>query len=206
VFLFHLKNKPYPDSFKLAQTFLSSSSCGQKDKNVKAINFIEKSKRVLDYLAKIFNWFGYLALATIILITFADVSLRYCFDKPIKGSLDIIESTMAILGASAIVYTTMQRGHVSVDWLTSRFSRRARNIVLSFGSFLGFLTWGLVAYEAFLVGIAAVRDQEVSLVIAMPLGPFRIIMAIAFFLYCLIELLFAIKPLIPEKTEGESKL
>jgi TRAP-type transport system small permease protein len=173
---------------------------------MKIIGFAQKSIKGLSYPIKIFNWFGYLALTTIILITFTDVSFRFLLDKPIKGSLDIIESSMAILGASAIVYATMQRGHVSVDWLTSRFSRRARRIVLGFGSFLGFATWGLVAYEAFLVGISAVRNHDVSLVIALPLGPFRIVIAIAFFLYCLIELMYSINPPAAEKIEGEPEI
>ena len=65
----------------------------------------------------------------------------------------MVELGMAILGGIAMFLAATQRHHVSVDVLLVRFSRRIQVILGSIASLLGFVTWALLAYRAFLDGL-----------------------------------------------------
>ncbi len=96
---------------------------------------------------------AWLALA-MVLVTFLVVVLRYLFDS---GSIALQESVTymyAILFMLGAAYTLQQNGHVRVDILYQRFSRRGRAWVDLFGTlllltpvsvFLLISSWGYVA-------------------------------------------------------------
>src|SRR5512147_1008737 len=100
--------------------------------------------RGFDSLTRVLNWVGYLSLTGLVLLTSADVFGRYFFNSPVLGAVEITELSMAILAGFAMLYTTTQRMHISVDLFFVRFSKRAQIIVDGFGSLLGFVIWGII--------------------------------------------------------------
>lgn len=119
------------------------------------------AKRALLRLAERLEWINHsvgvlvawLALA-MVLITFVVVVLRYVFDS---GSIALQESVTymyALLFMLGAAYTLQQEGHVRVDILYQRFSRRGRAWVNLLGTlfllvpvsvFLLVSSWGYVA-------------------------------------------------------------
>jgi TRAP-type C4-dicarboxylate transport system permease small subunit len=61
-----------------------------------------------------------------VVISFADVLLRYFFDKPIKGVYSITEVMLIMVVFLGLAYTQSEKGHVSIDVITSRLSSRTR--------------------------------------------------------------------------------
>ncbi len=113
----------------------------------------------------------------------------------------MVELGMAIFGGVAMLMATLQRHHVSVDVLLVRLSRRIQVTAGSIASFVGFLTWGLLAYQAFLDGLDSLKNGSRSATLRVPHGPFEIVLSICLFLFCLTLLTQAFRPEGPKKEE-----
>ena len=127
---------------------------------------------------KVVNWIGYVALSGMILVTTVNVFGRYILKRPLLGEYDMVELGMAILGGVAMFLAAIQRHHVSVDVLLVRFSRRIQMILASIASLVGFVTWGLLAYRAFLDGLDNLENGSRTATLFVPQGPFEIILSI----------------------------
>jgi TRAP-type C4-dicarboxylate transport system permease small subunit len=111
----------------------------------------------------------------------------------------MVELGMAIFGGVAMVIAAVQRHHVSVDVLLVRFSKRIQVILGRIASLLGFITWGLLASQAFLNGLDTLENGGCSATLRIPQGPFEIVLSISIFLFCLIFLTQVFRP------EGSTK-
>jgi TRAP-type C4-dicarboxylate transport system permease small subunit len=127
-------------------------------------------------------------LAVMMFLTATDVLLRYFFNRPILGSVEMTEFLMAILVSLGLGYCTLSKGHVTVDLLISRFSPRAQAIInsitclVSFG-LIALITWRCILY------ISVVRDPLItSAALHIPTFPFVAIVAFGLALFCLVLL------------------
>ena len=148
---------------------------------------------------RVLNWFVYIPLAGMMLITFIDVMGRYFFNKPLPGSYELTEMIMAILGGFTMFYAATTRGHINVDLFLLRFSERTQVILSVIGSLLGSGIWALVAYQIYLSGGRLIKSGQYSQTIHIPEAPFLFILALGLLLYCLTELLYAFRLLISKK-------
>ncbi|RPJ36718.1 MAG: TRAP transporter small permease [Planctomycetaceae bacterium] len=103
-------------------------------------------RRIVNLLAAV----AAIAIVIMILVTCVDVVGRR-IGYPLKGTYDIVELLSAIMIAGALPYTTACKGHVAIEFLLQRLSRRGRLILDIFvrsASILmfGFLTWRFIQY------------------------------------------------------------
>jgi TRAP-type transport system small permease protein len=150
--------------------------------------------RGVNAFLRLVKWIGYVSLAGMILITTVNVFGRYILKKPLLGEYDMVELGMAIFGGVAMLIAAIQRHHVSVDVLLVRFSRRTQVTLGCIASFVGFVTWGLLAYRAFLDGLDSLGNGSRSATLRVPQGPFEIILSISLFLFCLTLLTQVFRP------------
>jgi len=174
------------------------------------MRFLSAGRTVLSSahsLMKVINWIGYVSLSGMILVTTANVFGRYILKKPLLGEYDMVELGMAIFGGVAMFIAAIQRHHVSVDVLLVRFSRHIRAILGSIALLLGFITWALLAYRAFLDGLDKLENGDLTATLRVPQGPFEIILSILIFLFCLTLLVQVFRPEgSEEKEEGGPQL
>jgi len=145
------------------------------------------------------NWSVYILHAGMMLTTFIDVVGRYFFNKPLLGSFELIQMYMAILGGLAICYAATTRAHINVDLFFERFSKRTQVILSVVSSFLGCGIWGLVAYTVYVSGEQLIGSGQYSSTLHIPEPPFIFMFALGLFLYCVVELVYAFRLLIPKK-------
>jgi C4-dicarboxylate transporter DctM subunit len=136
-------------------------------------------KRALDlsdsctgWTARGINGVGITALTFMMLLTAADVILRYVFDSPITGSYELSEFMMAILVSSGLAYTAWHRGHINVDLLISRTGPRSQAVVNSITSLLGVGFFVLMAWRMILYAQKIRVDGYTSQSLAIPIYPF----------------------------------
>lgn len=97
-------------------------------------NWLQKFVRILDKIGTFSRWtniVGISALLTVVIVTFFDVFLRYIFNRPIKGMTDITEILLIAAVFLAVAHTHNEKGHVSIDLITSKLKPKAR-IILEF--------------------------------------------------------------------------
>ena len=118
-----------------------------------------------------FNWAAAAAVVAMMLLTCADVLLRL-FRCPIPGTYEIVGLLGAVFAAFSLAYTSMERGHIAVDFLVQKFSDKTRMLVDLTTTLVSTILFGLVAWQSILYAENLRRTGEVSMTLQMPLYPF----------------------------------
>ena len=67
-----------------------------------------------DFLHKIIKWLATVSLATMMILTFLDVNLRYWLGEPILGSNEMTEFLLGTVVMSGLVIVSGERSHIAV--------------------------------------------------------------------------------------------
>ena len=138
-----------------------------------------KTQEVLHRLNFYVAAFGMSFIIPLMLLTTGDIIGRKFFSKTIPGTFEISEyilATFILLGAA---YTQQVKGHVGVDFLTSRLSPRVRVVCEIIITILSLFIIAIVIWHGWLEGI---RERTVSDMLRIPQYPFRLLVAVGGFL------------------------
>ncbi len=135
--------------------------------------------------AEIFNWVSAAAVAGMMVLTCMDIVLRL-FRQPIPGTYEMVGFLGAVFAAFSLGYTSVNRGHIAVDFVVQKLSRRGQALVdginaLICAVFFGFLARQCLAYAGDLKSFG-----EVSMTLQMPVYPFVYGIAAGCFLLTLV--------------------
>ncbi len=86
-------------------------------------------------------------LALMMFLTALDVGLRYIFNSPIPGGLELVEYMMAVVVPFALAYTAFAKGHIGVDLVMERFSLRFQGLVGCLTTLLTAALYALIAWQ-----------------------------------------------------------
>jgi TRAP-type C4-dicarboxylate transport system permease small subunit len=143
---------------------------------------MEKMMKVVLRLSNYFSVVAEVTLSLMMMITVSDVILR-AFNRPILGAYEVVSFFGAVAMGFSTPITSWMRGHVNVDIITSKLSKKAKNIVntgtrcLVIAFFL-LLSWRLAVY-----GMNLHRASEVSMTLRLPFYPIAYGLAVA----CLLQ-------------------
>ncbi len=151
------------------------------------VNSIHKVSRLM-------YWIAGIALAGIMSLTVADVFLRY-FKLPIEGTFEIVSLMGAVVIGFAIPQTTIERGHVLMDFLTERLSFGGQRVLHLVTRLLGSFTFLIIGWNLFKLGNDHLANGQVTLTLKFPEYP--VAYGIAF--CCLLESLVLLTDLIKKK-------
>jgi TRAP-type C4-dicarboxylate transport system permease small subunit len=122
---------------------------------------------------------GMSLILPLMLLTTGDIIGRKFLSKTIPGSFELSEyilATFILLGAA---YTQQVKGHVGVDFVTSRLSPRVRIVCEIITTILSLFIIAIVIWQGWLEGI---RERTVSDMLRIPQYPFRLLVAVGGFL------------------------
>ena len=122
-------------------------------------------------------------LVALMIYTVIDVVLRYVFNQPFRGSLEITEFSMAVIVFLGIAYCGWLGGHVAVDILERPLEDprlRFIPVVLTFTSALLFaaIAW-LTASDAIFA------SHRISNMMRWPHWPFQVVVAFGSAMYAI---------------------
>ncbi len=143
---------------------------------------------------------GMVFLIPLMLLTTGDVLGRKFLSKTIPGTFELSEYILAIFILMGAAYTQQVKGHVGVDFLTSRLNPRVRILCQILTTLLSLFIIGILIWHGYLEGI---RERTVSDMLRIPQYPFRLLVAIGGFLLWL-ELLIDLSNLIGRLKRKES--
>ena len=106
----------------------------------------------------------------------------------IPGSYELFELIMVIPVAFALVHAALQKAHVVVHLIVSRFPPRLSAAAEILASLLSFTIWALIAWGgarlAYENGLKETTD-----ILGVPYLPFRIVLLFCLFLFCVTYLM-----------------
>ena len=138
-----------------------------------------KAKKGIQRLNLYVSMAGMSLLIPLMLLTTSDVIGRGFFRKPIPGSFELSEYMLAVFILLGAAYTQQVKGHVGVDFITSKLSPRLRAVCEIVTTVLSLFIIAIVIWQGFLEGI---RERTVSDMLRIPQYPFRLLVAIGGFL------------------------
>lgn len=138
-----------------------------------------KTKRGIQRLNLYVSILGMSLLIPLMLLTTSDVIGRGFFRKPIPGTFELSEYVLAVFILLGAAYTQQVKGHVGVDFITSRLSPRLSAVCETITTFLSLFIIAIVVWQGFLEGL---RERTVSDMLRIPQSPFRLLVAIGGFL------------------------
>ena len=122
---------------------------------------------------------GMAMIIPLMLLTFADVMLRGFFNKPIPGSFELSQYILAIFILLGAAYTQQVKGHVGVDFVTSRLSPRLRVACEIITTLLSLFIIAIVVWQGWVEGTT---EKGVSDQLRIPQYPFRVLVSVGGFL------------------------
>ena len=115
---------------------------------------------------------GVAVLAAMMFLIFADVMMRYVFNRPITGTLELNEYMQAILIAFGMAYCAVLKGHVSIDIIVSKFPQRAQAVIDSITCIFGLGVFSLITWQTALYVKEELDTGIESMVLGIPSFPF----------------------------------
>lgn len=118
-----------------------------------------------------------LAIIIMMVLTCADVVLRF-FGHPILGTYEIIGFLGSVVVSFSLAYTSIEKGHVSVEILIERLPERLQHFIDGVGSSISAVLFGLLAWQSAVYALEIKRSGEVSMTLQMPIYPFLLGIAV----------------------------
>ncbi|OGP67473.1 MAG: hypothetical protein A2169_12275 [Deltaproteobacteria bacterium RBG_13_47_9] len=150
---------------------------------------VHQSTKVVDRMVRWVNNAGVTILAMMMVLTVADVTLRYFFNKPILGSYEITEFMMTLLAAFTLGYAAILKAHVNVDFVFSRFPERVQGMISVFTNLVCVILFGLMFWRNIYQSSVLRKANAVSPALSIPEFPFIFILGIGFGIITLVFLL-----------------
>ena len=143
-------------------------------------------KRVIEpistYLAYICAAFA-MAMGFLVVI---DIIMRFLFNKPIDGIIELETFMLAVLCFLSLAYTMIKGGHVSVDIFSSKLKGKFKLFLSGLFPLFGVFVFGVIAWQYVLKTTNSINLGEYSDVLNWPLWPFYAITALGCALICLV--------------------
>lgn len=146
-------------------------------------------KEAISRIITVAHGIGVAFMTLMMLLTVSDVIMRYLFNRPIMGSFELTQFFMAILVSFGISYTAIKKGHVGVDIIISRLSRKTRMIVNMITQLLALVLFSLVSWRNIDQAINVKANGTTSSVLLIPVFPFVYVFAFGCALLSLVLLL-----------------
>jgi TRAP-type C4-dicarboxylate transport system permease small subunit len=126
--------------------------------------------------------FGGLVMAGLMLLTVADVFLRYLARAPILGSFEMTELLLVVVAFFAIPWAAAKKVNIRVDLLVGRLPPRIQAVFESVTCFMGLIFTAFCAWYTVPQAIYTWRLGKESDMLEIPIFPFYFIVAFGFFI------------------------
>ncbi len=152
-------------------------------------------------LEKISDYLRYVAMFTVtalMLLTVADIFLRYAFSNPITGVAELTENGMIVMVFMSLGAVTLLKKHISVELVVERFSPKVQNRIEIGVLTATVVTLFVLSWRSFVEAVINMRLGITSSLLDVPESPFRYILAIGFTLVTVIALIQLIQDIAKE--------
>ena len=138
------------------------------------MEFLEKANAIVNKV--LMGVAGFFIVAMIVL-TCANIFLRLVW-VPLSGTFELMGYFGAAATAFALGFTQLKRGHVSVDIVVQRFSKRTQRTLSSINAFVCMAFFTVVAWQVTKYGLTLWKTGEVTETLRIVYYPFTFAVAL----------------------------
>ena len=119
-------------------------------------------------------------LLVIMTLMFIDVMGRYLFSAPLTFAVEAVELLMGVSIAFGLALTTLNRGHITVDFLTHVNSRPLQKVLSLFANLLTLVFFAFAAWQLLRKTISNYDDGFYTQILEFPIYPATFLMFTGF--------------------------
>jgi tripartite ATP-independent transporter DctM subunit len=151
-------------------------------------NLFSRFSAILDKLAKSLQWLGATVLFCMMVFIFVAVVLRYLFNRPIGGDVEITQLISLAIIWLGIAWGQVQKSHIQVGIVTDRFSPD-NLLVIETAMFILLLgVAGVITWQGILNTLFIIKYSKTSQYYSFPLFPLATLISIGCLFYFLVLL------------------
>lgn len=122
-----------------------------------------------------------LAIGVLAVLGTADILGVSLFERSIPSAIEVLEAMAAIAISGAMAAVQYERANIEVDLFIAHFSPATRRVSDGMAGLCGFIVFGVMCSEATRLALRSVHALELNHgLIAFPIYPFKIIVAVGF--------------------------
>ncbi len=125
---------------------------------------------LLRFISRLLNVIAGVAVTAMMVLTVADVLLRAA-GHPIIGTFEIVALLLALVIGFGIPQVSLDRGHVYMDFLLEKISKKGRKVMNTLSRLLCLFLFACIGYNLFNVGARFHASGEVSATMSIPFYP-----------------------------------
>lgn len=133
---------------------------------------LEKITRKVNQFTKFINGImhkiGYVLLFGLMIVTVADVFMRFFFNSPIKGTMALTEIVIAMVVFFSLGMAQIMGNHLEIDFLVNKLPDRIQEFVQIVIYLVGSVLLILLTWKLFEMGIASMNTGEVKSDLGLP--------------------------------------
>ncbi len=154
--------------------------------------YSENKKRTfslfINFLSSLLNHIAAYVLVTMMFLTAFDVILRFIFNSPIPGTVEIVQYSLPIVITFGFARCAIEKGHVNVEVLISKLSGRKKAFINIIIYLFFFILSELITWQTFLRTLGMAASGLKSEVLSLPIFPFILMVSLGFGVLCLVIL------------------
>jgi TRAP-type C4-dicarboxylate transport system permease small subunit len=124
----------------------------------------------LAWLTRSLNALSAAAVMAMMLLTCADIVLRL-MRWPITGTYELMGFLAALFVSFALAQTSVDKGHIAVDFLVMRLSPRTQRIVDAVNDAVCIVLFAMVTWQCVIYAAELKASGEVSMTLQLPVFP-----------------------------------
>lgn len=109
---------------------------------------------------------GMVIFMAMVCLTFVNVLLRYIFNTPLIGSMEVLEIMMAVVVFTGIAWVQLSKAHVTMDLVTSKLKPKPKLIFEGISNFLVIVLLIILIWRS---GLVAVYETKETGILDIPL-------------------------------------
>ncbi len=160
---------------------------------------LQKSRPIISVhkvLYKVSKWLAYIGMSMsvlMMLMVVVDVLMRFAFNRPLLGSVEVASYMLSIIAFTAIPFVESEEGHIVIPIVFDRFPQRIRVVVNTFVNTIGLIILVIVGWASFLLAREYIGRGRTTQVLNIPIYPFVYIAAVCMSLYVIIMIVNTVK-------------
>lgn len=137
----------------------------------------------LRFISGVLNFIACIALTFMMFLTVADVLLR-AGGHPIIGTYEVVALLLALVIGFGIPQASLDRGHVYMDFMLEKLSKRSRMLMNTFTRVMCLVLFAFIGGNLFNVAARFHASGEVSPTVQIPIYPIAYGVAVCCLLEC----------------------
>ncbi|MGE0231902.1 MAG: TRAP transporter small permease subunit [Flavobacteriaceae bacterium] len=134
---------------------------------------------VLSRIEQAFIVVGALAIFTLMMTAVYQVLSRLLFNAPIRGYIDYVEQSSALLAFMGIAYAEHIGAHIRMEFVPQLLSRRWRDAIEIFGIIVALVVIGILVYATWFSFYRALTLGDSTMDIELPVWPSKLVVPVS---------------------------